>query len=123
MEGGRRAGGADRGDEKESTQPKASRYLDSMGSLASTYRKLGRWKEAEELEAQVMETGKMVHGQDHPDTLTSMANLVPTYLSQGRRAEAKGLQIEAANQLQTTLCEDHPSTVTLAAVASLALNA
>jgi hypothetical protein len=46
-----------------------------MGNLASTYRNQGRWKEAEELEVQVMETRKRVLGQEHPDTLTSMGNL------------------------------------------------
>jgi Tetratricopeptide repeat len=45
-----------------------------MANLASTYRDQGRWKEAEELFMQVMETSKRVLGQKHPDTLTSMAN-------------------------------------------------
>jgi tetratricopeptide (TPR) repeat protein len=50
-----------------------------MANLASTYSNQGRWKEAEELEVQVMETRKRVLGQKHPDTLTSMANLASTY--------------------------------------------
>jgi len=36
-------------------------------------------KKAEELELQVMETGKRVLGEEHPSTLTSMANLASTY--------------------------------------------
>jgi hypothetical protein len=39
----------------------------------------GRFKEAEELFVQVMETRKRVLREDHPDTLTSMANLASTY--------------------------------------------
>jgi hypothetical protein len=49
--------------------------LTSIANLASTYRKQGRWKEAEELVVQVMETRKRVLGEEHPDTLTSMGNL------------------------------------------------
>ena len=49
--------------------------LISTGNLTSTYRNQGRWKEAEELEAQVMETRKSVLGTEHPNTLISMANL------------------------------------------------
>lgn len=38
----------------------------------------GRWEEAEQLEAQVIETRKTKLGADHPSTLTSMANLAFT---------------------------------------------
>jgi tetratricopeptide (TPR) repeat protein len=41
--------------------------LTSMANLASTYRNQGRWKEAEELEVQVMETSLRVLGAEHPD--------------------------------------------------------
>ena len=44
-----------------------------MANLASTFWNQGWWKEAEELEMQVMETRKRVLGAEHPDTLTSMA--------------------------------------------------
>ncbi|KAF5512206.1 Kinesin light chain 3 [Colletotrichum aenigma] len=43
--------------------------LTSTANLASTYRKQGRWKEAEELEVRVMETRKRVLGEEHSDTL------------------------------------------------------
>jgi hypothetical protein len=56
--------------------------LTSMANLASTYRNQGRWKEAEELEVQVMETSLRVLGAEHPDTLTSIANLASTYKNQ-----------------------------------------
>jgi hypothetical protein len=49
--------------------------LTSMGNLASTYKNQGRWKEAEELNVQMMETRKRVLGQEHPDTLVNMNNL------------------------------------------------
>ena len=53
--------------------------LMNMANLASTYRDQGRWKEAEELEVQVMEARKRVLGQEHPSTLTSIANLALTF--------------------------------------------
>ena len=40
--------------------------LTSMANLASTFWSQGRWKEAEELEVQVMETSLRVLGQEHP---------------------------------------------------------
>jgi hypothetical protein len=49
-----------------------------MAMVASTYRNQGRWKEAKELEVQVMETRKRVLREEHPSTLTSMANLAYT---------------------------------------------
>ena len=65
-----------------------------MANLASTYSNQGRWKEAEELEVQVMETFKRVLGEEHPDTLTSMANLALTVWNQGRWKEAEELGVQ-----------------------------
>ena len=46
--------------------------LTNMNNLASTLWSQGRWKEAEELEVQVMETRKNMLGTEHPATLISM---------------------------------------------------
>ena len=43
----------------------------------------GRWKEAEELEVQVVEIGKRVLREEHPDALTSIHNLAFTLKRQG----------------------------------------
>jgi hypothetical protein len=56
--------------------------------VASTYRNQGRWKKAEELFVQVMETFKKVLGEERPSTLTSMANLAHTWKSQSQNEEA-----------------------------------
>ena len=45
--------------------------MTSMANLASTYRNLGQWEEAEELEVQVMETRKRVLGEEHDTNLAS----------------------------------------------------
>jgi hypothetical protein len=50
--------------------------LTSMGNLASTYGNQGRWKEAEELEVQVMETFKRVLGPGTRTQNPSTASLV-----------------------------------------------
>jgi hypothetical protein len=44
----------------------------------------GRYKEAKELQLQVMEATKGVLGKKHPSTLTSIGNLASTYRNQGR---------------------------------------
>jgi hypothetical protein len=53
--------------------------LTSMANLASTFWNQGHWKEAEDLDVQVIETFKRVLGAEHPDTLTNMANLASTF--------------------------------------------
>ena len=61
-----------------------------MANLASTYLNHGRWKEAEELGVQVVETSSRVLGFEHPDTLTSMANLVTRFWHLDRFVEGQG---------------------------------
>ena len=67
--------------------------MKSMSNLASTYRKQGRWKEAEELQLLVMETRKRLLGEEHPSSLRSMAKLASTYRKQGRWKEAEDLDV------------------------------
>jgi Tetratricopeptide repeat len=69
-----------------------------------------RWKEAEELEVQVMEKRERVLGQDHPDTLTSMNNLAFAWKSQGRDIEAFDLLNECFLLRKQKLGADHPDT-------------
>jgi hypothetical protein len=67
--------------------------LTSIANLASTYKNQGRWKEAEELDMQVMETSSRALGERHPDTLSSMASLASTFRNQGRRKETEELDV------------------------------
>src|SRR3712207_7615197 len=64
-------------------------------------RNQGRWKEAEALFVQVMETSKTKLGDSHPDTLNSMANLASTYWNQGRWKEAEARSEEHTSELQS----------------------
>ena len=65
--------------------------LTSMAHLASAFWGQGRWKEAEELGVQVVDTRKRVLGQEHPDTLTSVADLTIILREQGKWKEAEEL--------------------------------
>lgn len=47
--------------------PEHRETLGSMSQVGLTYSLGGRWKEAEELELQVMETNKRVLGKEHRD--------------------------------------------------------
>ncbi|KAK7193330.1 Kinesin light chain 5 [Paraphaeosphaeria sporulosa] len=78
----------------------------------------GRYKEAEELEVQVMETRRRVLGEEYPSTLTSMANLALTYMNQGRWKEAEELEMQVMETSSRVLGEEHPST--LVSMANLA---
>jgi hypothetical protein len=82
----------------------------SMGNLASTYRNQGRWKEAEELELQVIEMRKRVLGVEHPETLLSMNNLAFAWKSGGRDREALALMEECIQLRTRVLGPHHPHT-------------
>lgn len=51
-----------------------------------------RWKEAEELWSQIMETSEKLDGPDHHNTLLSMITLSTAYRNQGRWKEAEEIQ-------------------------------
>ena len=84
--------------------------LTSIANLASTYRNQGRWKEAEDLDVQVMETRKRVLGAEHPSTLTTMNNLAFTWKGQGRDTEALKLMEECVRLRTWVLGINHPDT-------------
>jgi hypothetical protein len=81
-----------------------------MSNLASVYSNQGRWKEAEELQMQVMQTRKRVLGDEHPDTLLSMHNLAFTLQSQARRQEALALMETCFQSRQHVLGKQHSHT-------------
>ena len=98
------------------------RYLDRLevedkrmgfvwGTISTVYFYEGRWKEAEELDMQVVETGKRVLGEEHPDTLRSMANLASTYSKQGRWKEAEELRVKDTAICINLLGPEHPETL------------
>jgi tetratricopeptide (TPR) repeat protein len=79
-------------------------------SCATTLFSDGRYKEAEELFVQVMQTRKRVLTDEHPDTLTSMGDLAVTYRNQGRWKEAEELQVQVMQTSKRVLTNEHPNT-------------
>ena len=66
--------------------------LSRMGNPASIYALQG-WKEAKQLQVQVMKGRLRPPGVKHPRTLASMANLSPAYRNQ-RRLEVEKLEVQ-----------------------------
>ncbi|KAL4862810.1 hypothetical protein BDV12DRAFT_38799 [Aspergillus spectabilis] len=93
-------------------------YIDCVENVGDCLYSDGRYNEAEELFAQVMETQKQVLGPDHPSTLASMANLASTYWNQGRWKKAEELFAPVMATQKEVLGPEHPST--LASMANLA---
>ncbi|CAI7666504.1 unnamed protein product [Penicillium palitans] len=87
------------------------KVLESTRLLAKAYLLEGWWGEAERLQLQVIETCKIMLGDDHPDTLTSMVNLAETYGAQGRWKEAEQLQVQAMETRKMKLGENHTDTL------------
>ncbi|CAN9172419.1 unnamed protein product [Alternaria alternata] len=92
--------------------------LQLASRCATTLSSDGRYKEAEELQVQVMQRRKRVLDDEHPSTLSSMANLASTYWNQGRWDEAEKLFVQVMETSKTKLGADHPST--LSSMANLA---
>ncbi|KAL8856804.1 MAG: hypothetical protein Q9178_006641 [Gyalolechia marmorata] len=86
------------------------RTIAIMDNSASTYWNLGRWKEAEELEVQPMESRRVL-GQEHPGTLISMNNSASIYWNLGRWKEMGALEVQLMEKSERVLGEEHPSTL------------
>ncbi|CAN9211941.1 unnamed protein product [Alternaria alternata] len=86
--------------------------LQLASRCATTLSSDGRYKEAEELQVQVMQGRKRVLDDEHPDTLSSMANLASTYRNQGRWDDAEKLEVQVMQTSTTKLGADHPDTLT-----------
>ena len=85
--------------------------LISMTNLALTYRYRGRWNEAEDLYAQVLETKKKMPEQEHQDTMKIMIGLALTYRDQRRWKEAEELFEHVMIICSRVLGQEHPDTL------------
>jgi hypothetical protein len=82
-----------------------------MANLALTYKDLGRWAEAEELDLEVIEARRRLLGNEHPQTLSSMHNLAFTLKGQGRDSDALALMEECVLTRKRVFGSEHPRTV------------
>ena len=83
--------------------------LTSIANLSWIYHHQGRWKEAEELNVQVMEVRGRVLGEEHPDTLICMNNLAWTLKAQGRDDEALKLMTKCVPLFTEKQGANHPN--------------
>lgn len=81
------------------------------GTIAHTYRGLGRYARAEALLERALAESRRVFGIDHPETLRSTGDLALVYWHQGRYAEAEPLYLEAIDAQKRALGEGHPDTL------------
>ena len=84
--------------------------LDLALKCARTLFSDGRYKEAEKLDVQVMQTRKRVLGDEHLSTLTSMHNFALTLQSQACHEEAFALMERCSQLRKQVLGEEHPDT-------------
>ncbi|KAI9835331.1 MAG: hypothetical protein M1819_002475 [Sarea resinae] len=85
--------------------------LVDASNFALVYGESGYWKEAEDLQMQLMETRSRVLGHEHPDTLTTQANLAATFLNQGRWKEAEKLGLQVIQTSKQVLGQEHLHTL------------
>ncbi|KAI3318787.1 hypothetical protein HD806DRAFT_548919 [Xylariaceae sp. AK1471] len=83
--------------------------LKSTLSLIMSYQ--GKWRDAEQLESEVLTIRERILGRENPNTLNSMANLAFIYWSQGRWREAEMLEIEVVEKREKILGQEHRDTL------------
>ncbi|KAE8132449.1 violaceus kinesin [Aspergillus pseudotamarii] len=93
-------------------QKEREKYINFIVNIGRCLYSDGRWKEAEELQLQVIELRKQVLGPEHPSTLTSMGNMAAIYWGQGRWKKAEELEIQVIELRKQVLGSEHPDTLT-----------
>jgi tetratricopeptide (TPR) repeat protein len=79
---------------------------------AKTLQSDGRYTEAADLFAQVLESRKKLLGDEDPSTLSCMANLALSFRDQGRWKEAEVLLVKVMETRKRVFEDEHPDTVT-----------
>jgi tetratricopeptide (TPR) repeat protein len=85
--------------------------LDSMNNLAESFRKQGKYAEAEAMYRQTLQLKETVLGKDHLDTLTSMMGGALSLRQRGKYAEAEAMHQQTLQLLEMVLGKRHPDTL------------
>ena len=93
-------------------RPEGERSLETLSCLAAMLHAQGRYREAEDVEHQILQSSERVLGSDHPDTLSSMNNLAQTLYAQGDLAKAYELQEQVVEAMARLLGKEHSDTLT-----------
>jgi len=85
--------------------------VSEAGKFATIYSECSQWKEATELQIQVLEIYRRTLGPKHPHTLQAMTDLAWSYWNSSRTFEALQLQMEVMNISSDTLGPEDPITL------------
>jgi tetratricopeptide (TPR) repeat protein len=88
--------------------PKHSKTATSINNLATNYRAVGLYDDAEPLFREALEIDRKTLGTDHPDYAIDLNNLAGLLEATGRYDEAEPLYREALDIGRKTLGTDHP---------------
>ena len=80
-----------------------------LPNLALEYKEQSPSTKAECLELKIVETFKIMLGDEHPSTLASMRNLASTYRKKGWREEAQKLEVQVMETRRRILGNYHPT--------------
>ncbi|MBZ5654174.1 MAG: tetratricopeptide repeat protein [Acidobacteriia bacterium] len=82
-----------------------------MYTMAVTYRGLGLYSRADQLQTSALEIQRRVLGPEHPDTLRSMNNLANIFGDEGHGDEAEKISRETLEIRRRVLGPSHPDTL------------
>lgn len=107
---------------KKETEAGRSLTLSTHTTLATVYRSLGHYKEAADLELQILKVRESKLGSEHPTTLAVKGNLAYTYRHLGRLRSAETLNLQIINALEANHHADAELLATKAHLASVYLS-
>ena len=96
---------------RQSSLCPATNKEEGIEEFGMAFWEAGRWKEAEELTMQLLETRKKMLDEEHPEMLRSMGNIAMIYSQQERWKEAEELRERVVEIKKRALGEEHPSTL------------
>jgi len=79
-------------------------------NLALTYHSQGQWREAEKLQAEVLEQSRRLLGMEHPDTIEAAGSLAAIYCAGDGWHKACNLLESAVQLSMQVLGKHHPYT-------------
>jgi hypothetical protein len=96
---------------REASKGDHQRTLQDTQNLVYIYQRQGRWEDAENMQADVVQIRRRTVGGHHPDTISSMADLTAIYRVQHKWRHADSLGIQVCQLSNAMLGTDHPTTL------------
>lgn len=89
---------------------------DALYALSTAYYDLGRLKEAEDVQLEVLKLREETQGERHPKTIITSSDLSRTYVRVGRLKEAEVLQAQVLRLRKETQGTRHPDTIAASSI-------